>query len=55
MWPLAMYSNYFKIVSTVTFLVLQTRLIGGILNFVFNTVLHTVSLHYKINNDYYMV
>ena len=43
MWPLVMYSNYFKIVSTVTFLVLQTVLLQGI--FLFNAVI----IHY---NDY---
>ena len=49
MWPLVPYSNFFEIVSTVAFLVLQTRLI--LCMFVFNTVLATVSL-YTINNDY---
>ena len=38
MWPLVTYSNYFERVSTVTFLVLQTRLILGIC-FMFNTVI----------------
>ena len=41
MWPLVTYSNYFKIVSTGTFLDLQTKLISGMV--LFNTV---------INNDY---
>ena len=36
MWSLVMYSNYFKIVSTVTFLDLRTRIIRGM--FLFNTV-----------------
>ena len=31
MWPLVMYSNYFKIVCTVTFLASQTELISDIL------------------------
>ena len=31
MWPLVTYSNYFKIVSTVTFLDSQTGLISGTL------------------------
>ena len=44
MWVLVTYSNYFEIVSTVTFPVLQTRL-----KFVFNAVL---LYHYTINNDY---
>ena len=30
MWPLVMYSNYYKIVSTVTLLGSWTRLISGI-------------------------
>ena len=29
MWPLVVYSNYFKIMSTVTFLGSQTGLISG--------------------------
>ena len=37
MWPLGMYSNYFEIVSTVTFLNSQTELITGM--FLFKTVL----------------
>ena len=37
MWPLVTYSNYFEIVSTVTFLDWQTGLISGM--FLFKTVL----------------
>ena len=43
MWPLVMYS---KIVSTVTFLDSQIRLICGM--FLFNTV---ILCHYTINKD----
>ena len=43
MWPLVMYSNCFKIVSTVAFLVLQTTLFLGM--FLFNTV---ILYHYII-------
>ena len=47
MWPLVTYSNYFKIVSTVTFLDSVTKLISGI--FLFKTV---ILYFYTINNDY---
>ena len=43
MWPLVTYSNCFEIVSTVAFLVSQTRLILGM----FNTV---ILYHYTINS-----
>ena len=43
MWPLVMYSNCFKIVSTMAFLVLQTTLFLGM--FMFNTV---ILYHYII-------
>ena len=33
MWPLATYSNYFKIVSTVTFVDSQSELIPGMFPF----------------------
>ena len=46
MWLLVMYSNYFEIVSTMTFLISQTRLSRG--KFVFNAVL---PYHYTISND----
>ena len=36
-WPLVMYSNYFEIVTTVTFLDSQTGLISG--TFLFETVI----------------
>ena len=49
MWPLVTYSNYFDIVSTVTFLVSQTRLSQGM--FLFNTVI-LYHYTYTINNDY---
>ena len=50
MWPLVTYSNYFEIVSTVTFLHSPTGLIPGI--FLFKTVIlyHYIFIH--INNDY---
>ena len=41
MWPLVMYSNYFEIVSTVTFVDSQTELISGI--FLLKTVANTVT------------
>ena len=41
MWPLVMYSNYFEIVFTVTFLDSPTELISG--TFLFKTVANTVS------------
>ena len=46
MWPLVMYSNYFKMVSTVTLLDSLTELISDM--FLFNTVLlyHYTSIHY---------
>ena len=43
MWPLVMYSNYFEIMSTVTFLDLRAGLISGI--FMFKTV---ILYHYII-------
>ena len=43
MWPLVTYSNYFEIVSTVTFLYCKVDLFE-----VFNTVL----LYLRIHNDY---
>ena len=43
MWPLVTYSNYLGIMSTVTFLDFQTRLISGM--FLYKTV---VLYHYKI-------
>ena len=46
MWPLVTYSNYFKIVSTVTFLDCLTKLISGI--FLFKTV---VLYSYTMYND----
>ena len=39
MWPLVVYSNYFKIVATVTFLDSRTGVISGMLLF------KTVSLY----------
>ena len=47
MWLLVMNSNYFEIVSTVTFLVSQTELISGM--FLFKTVLLYLIYLY---NDY---
>ena len=47
MWSLVMYSNYFDIVYTVTFVESQTGLIWG--KFLFNIV---ILYHYTINNDY---
>ena len=47
MWPLVTYSNYFEIVSTVTFLDSLTGLISG--TFLFKTVILYL---YTINNDY---
>ena len=47
MWPLVMYSNYFEIVSTVTFLDSLTGLISG--KFLYKTVILYL---YTINNDY---
>ena len=48
MWPLVMYSNYFEIVSTMTFLILRTELISGML--LFKTI---ILYHYTlIYNDY---
>ena len=46
MWPLVLYSNYFKIVSTVTFLDFGTKLISGMKLYV--TLYHL----YTITNDY---
>ena len=47
MWPLVTYSNYFEIVSIVTFLDSQIELISGI--FLFKAV---ILYHlYTINND----
>ena len=46
MWPLVTYSNYFEIVSTVTFLDCQTELISG--TFLCKTViLYHIFIHYK--------
>ena len=47
MWPLVMYSNYFEIVSTVTFLDSRTGLISGI--FLCKTV---ILYHHTLYNDY---
>ena len=47
MWSLVTYSNYFEIVSTVTFLDCLTKLISG--TFLFKTV---VLYSYTIYNDY---
>ena len=47
MWPSVTYSNYFEIVSTVTFLDSRTEFISGM--FLFNTVL---LYHYTINTRY---
>ena len=47
MWPLVTYSNYFEILSTVTFLDSRTGLISGI--FLYKSVL---LYHYILNNEY---
>ena len=45
MWPLVMCSNYFKIVSTVTFLDSQTELISGICLFKNVILYHYIFTH----------
>ena len=47
MWPLVAYSNYFEIVSTVTFMDSQTELISG--RFLYKTV---ILYHYIFIHDY---
>ena len=49
MWPLVMYSDYFEIVSTVTFLDSYIELISG--KFLYKTVIlyYYIFIHY---NDY---
>ena len=47
MWPLVTYSNYFEVVSTVTFLDSRTRIISS--KFLFKTV---ILYHYTIYSDY---
>ena len=57
MWHLVTYSNYFEIVSTVTFLDSQTGLISGI--FLFNSMfilihlnVHWTKLHQTAMNQF---
>ena len=45
MWLLVMYSNYFEIVSTVTFLDSRTELISGIFLFKTSTVSLAIYLY----------
>ena len=48
MWSLVTYSNYFKIVSTVTFLESRTELISGMFLFKIVILYHYIFIHYKI-------
>ena len=52
MWSLVMYSNYFEIVFTLTFLDSWTGFISDI--FMFKTVIlyHYTFVHYKYSNDH---